>query len=201
MKVHRLQIEQQMAQIRIDSQLANLSIEASQRHMTVNRQDARMTVRQEAPEVELDMQDFRNKNGIQDIKSFMDDNTAEAYRHARQSIRETTRDGNFVGTLPAGGNSIGRLAKSKLLEADMPEMNSGRVPYGPVKMKGDIGAFDIDWSSHDLRIEWDDYQAPQITVEPKASVDIAIEQEPYLEFTVIEQEIPPEKGTAVDAEA
>lgn len=201
MKVQRLQIEQQMAQIRIDSKLANLSIEAPHRRMRITRQDAQMTVQREAPDVELDMQDFRNKNGIKDIKAFMDDNTAKAYRQADQGIRETARDGDFVGTLPGSGSSIGRLAKSKLLEADMPEMNSGQVPYGPVKMKGDIGALAIDWSSHDLKIEWDDYQAPQITVEPKASVDVSVAREPYLEFTVVEQAIPPEKGTAVDAEA
>jgi hypothetical protein len=83
----------------------------------------------------------------------------------------------------------------------MPEMNSGEVPCGPVKMKGDPGSLSINWSSHDLKIEWDDYQSPQITVEPKASVDIRVVQEPYIEISVAEKMIPPEKGVAIDAEA
>lgn len=201
MKVQRLQIEQQMIRIRVDSQPAALSIETHQRRMKVECQNARMTARREAPEVELDMQDFCNNTASQDIGSFADSYTAKAFASAVQGIKETAADGDFVGTLPSGGNSIGRLAKSKLLEADMPEMNSGQVPYGPVKMNGDAGELSIDWSAHDLKIEWDNYQTPQVTVEPKASVDVVVEQEPSIEFTVIEQMIPPEKGSAIDIEA
>jgi hypothetical protein len=68
-------------------------------------------------------------------------------------------------------------------------------------MKGDPGDLSIDWSRHDLKIEWDDFQTPQITVEPKASIDISVVQEPSIEYTVVEQMIPPEKGASIDAEA
>ena len=46
---------------------------------------------------------------------------------------------------------------------------------------------------HDLKIDWDEYQAPKITVEPKASVHIEIAREPVLEITVIEETIPPKR--------
>ncbi|NCB50712.1 MAG: hypothetical protein EOM54_02345 [Clostridia bacterium] len=199
MKVQRIQIEQQMVKLEINSRLASISVDAPRRRMKIERQDAQLSIEREAPDIEIDMQDFRDNCGQKDIGSFMGEITAKAQSNARRSIQEKASDGDFVGALPGSGNSIGRLAKSKLLEVDPPVMNSGRVPYGAVKMKGNIGDIDINWSRHDIRIEWDDFQTPQITVEPKASVDINVAQEPYLEFTVVEESIPAEKGTAIDA--
>lgn len=201
MKVQRLQIEQQRAQIRIDSQRATLNIQMPDRTMTVEQRRAQMSVERESGEVVLDMENFRNHIGLKSIRTLTEESAARAQAQVEQSIKEFAADADFIGTLPASGNPISQVARSRMLESKAPEMNSGKVPDGTVGMEGKPGEFSIDWSKHDLKINWDAFQSPVITVEPKASVDVQIVQEPHIEFTVVEQTIPAETGTTVDAEA
>jgi len=198
MKIQRLQIEQQMMRIRVESQRAALSIDyPAQRQMRIDRQDAKMTVKKEQPKIKLDMQDFCNHHGMQDIGSFTAKSAAQACEDISQNIREIVSDGNTIARVPNNGNPIAELAKSKMLKVETPDMDGG-VPYGPVKMDGDPGAIRMDWSKYDLKIIWDKYQSPEINVKPKASVDARVVQDPYIKCTVVEQTIPPEKGAAFD---
>ncbi|MGE4354054.1 MAG: DUF6470 family protein [Oscillospiraceae bacterium] len=201
MKIQRLQIEQQFIQIGVDSQFAALSISIPTRRMKISRQDAEMDINRQSPDISLDMQDFRNNNGIKDIEAFSEEYTTKAFEHVSRSIRRLASDGDFMGALPSKGNKIAELAKNRMLESHAPQMNSGDVPYGAIKMKGDPGSFNIDWTSHDVKIQWDDYQTPKIIVEPKASVDVYVAREPLIEYTVIEQTIPAESGREIDARA
>ncbi|NLF34951.1 MAG: hypothetical protein GX585_03180, partial [Clostridiales bacterium] len=66
--------------------------------------------------------------------------------------------------------------------------------------EGRPGRLKINWSKHELKINWDAYQAPTITVEPKASVHVEVVQEPAIAYTVVEMTIPAETGTAIDAQ-
>lgn len=201
MKVQRLQIEQQMAQIRVESQMASLSIEMPKRTMTVEEQRAQMSVERQDPKIELDMEEFRDNVGLKSIQSLAEESAARAQAKAEQGIREIASEGDYIGTLPAVGNPIAQVSKNRMLESKAPAMNSGAVPDGAIDMEGEPGEFSINWSKHDLRIDWDEFETPVITVEPKASVDVQIVREPSIEFTVVELTIPPETGRTVDAEA
>lgn len=201
MKVHRIQIEQQMARIDVDSQKASLSIETSRRTMTVEGQRPQMSVQREAPSIDPDMEQFRENVGLESILTLTQKNAARAKAHVEQTIRQHAADADYIGTLPSSGNPVAQVAKNRMLADKTPEICSGQVPDGPVAMEGNPGKISIDWSAQDLRINWDEFQSPVITVEPKASVDVHLVQEPSVEYTVVELEIPPERGKAIDAEA
>jgi len=201
MKVRRLEIEQQLAQISVNSQMASLSIEMPKRAMMVENKRARMTVERQSADIEIDMEDFRNHIGLKTMRTLNEEIAVRASAQADQGIKEIANDAKFIGTLPAGGNPIAQLAKSKMLEQKAPELNTGSVPPGSVKMRGKPGEFSINWSKHDLKINWDNFQSPTITVEPKATVDVKLAQEPSIEYTVVEVTIPAETGKMIDAQA
>lgn len=200
MKIQRLQIDQQMAQIRVDSQMAALSIDMPKRTMEIEQRHAQMSIEKAAPKIELDMQSFRNSIGLKDALTLMEETAAAAKEIASQNIKQTAAEGDIIGTLPSNVNIIAQVAKNNMLEVKAPVMNSGKVPSGPVKMEGKPGKLDINWSRHDLKINWNNFQTPTITVEPKASVDVQVVTEPYIEYTVIEEEIPPDIGMEIDEE-
>lgn len=201
MKVARIQIEQEFAQLRVETQMASLSVETAKRGMSIQRQPAQMNAVQQAPKIELDMQEFRNNLGLKSNRALMEEYVAEAREKARQGIRQIARDGDFVATLPTDTNNIAELARTKMLEVHEPEMNSGEVPPGAVGMKGMPGEFSIDWSQSGVRIEWDKYVPPEFTVDPKAEVRVELAREPRLEITVVEEHIPPHRGRAIDTKA
>jgi hypothetical protein len=199
MKVRRLQIEHQMAQLQIDSRFARISIESKIRRMRIEQLNAQMTVNRENPKIELDLEAFKDNIGLKEIGTLTHESAARARELAKQGIREMVRNGNYVGTLPSHGNAIAQVAMQEMLKSTVPQMGSGAVPDGAVKMKGNPGDFNIDWSRNDITISWDQYQIPVITVEPPPPyVTIALAQKPALEFTIVEQSYPPETGSSVD---
>lgn len=201
MKIHRVQIEQQAAKIRVDSQMAALSIRTPKRTMQVEEQHAQMQTESRAPQVELDLEAFKANLGLQSVLDSTRENAARAQEQVEQSIREFAQQEDAVATLPSYGNSIARAARDKMLEDRTPDLCSGQVPDGAIPMKGDPGDVQIDWSKHELSINWDEYQRPVISVEPKPSVEIQLEQEPQISCTVVELSIPPETGREIDAKA
>lgn len=201
MKMRRLQIEQQMAQIQIESQTARISIDTHIRRMRVEQQPAKMTVDREKPGIELDMQAFKDNIGLKGVGTLVQESAARAQAQALQGIRETVQDGNYVATLPSHGNPIAQVARQKMLQPPASKMNSGAVPDGAIKMKGNPGEMNINWTKNDVTISWDQFQTPVITVEPKPPyVTVHLAQKPAVEFTVVEQTYPPESGRTFDKE-
>jgi hypothetical protein len=201
MKVQRLQIEQQMAKIDIESTKPVLKIDMPKREMQIVTKNAEMTLNMEQGGVEIDMTAFRNNMGVRSLSDFSSKNIADAKAGVEQRRREYTAEGDLIAALPSNGNSIAQVALSHVLAADMPEMNSGKVPEKPVKVSGQPGKIDINWSKSDVVIKWGKYEPPEITVEPKASVNIELAQEPIVECKVVEMEIPPETGRMIDIKA
>lgn len=200
MKVQRLQVEQQMAKISVDSQMASLKIDTAQRRMRVEQEDAQLSVNKTPSQIDLDIRGFFDDLGLRSPQSFSQQRTIEAQSDIQNTIKQIVQDGKFVAEQPPSDNRIGQLAKKKMLKSSVEEI-SGSVPKGPIGMKGIPGKIDINWSKNDVRIVWDEFQTPKIKVEPKASVKVHLEQEPRVEFKVVELEIPPDLGAALDAEA
>jgi hypothetical protein len=160
-----------------------------------------MTVETTPGSVKLDMQSFRNKMGIKSVFTLADETANQAMADVKEAIAGIVSDGDYVGTIPSNVNAIAELSRSKMLNVQEPTLYHGNVPDGTIKMEGVPGDVKINWSKHEVKISWDEYQAPVITVEPKASVNVQMAQEPNVEITVVEMSIPPETGGTVDAEA
>lgn len=201
MKVRRIQIEQVPAQIRVESQRAALSIETQRRGMTVEKRPAQMSVERRDGTVEVDMEGLYDNIGLKSIRTLTAENAMRAQAQVEQSIRESADEADYVAALPHAGNAIAEVARSRMLGRREPAMNSGGAPPGALGMRGVPGGVSIDWSRHELKINWDDFQSPVITVEPKASVDVQVVQKPAVTCTVVELTIPPETGGTIDAEA
>ncbi len=201
MKVRRVQIEQQRAQLKIDSEMAALSIKMPKRRMKVERKPAQMSVETTPGTVKLDMESFRNKLGIKSVFALADEIGNQAMADVKEAISNIVSDGDYVATLPSNGNPIAELMRSKMLNVEEPTLYHGNVPDGTIKMEGIPGDVQINWSSHEVKISWDEYQSPVITVEPKASVNVELAKRPSVKITVVELSIPPETGGTVDAEA
>lgn len=201
MRVRRIEIEQQLAQIRVDSRMASLSVEMRRRGMSVEQNNARMQVERSSPDIALDMREFRDNIGLKSVFTLTRESAARAQAQVSQSIKKFASNADFIGTLPQNGNPIAQVARRQMLEPTVFDSGRSRVPEGAVKMEGKPGNLRIDWSKHDLVINWDQFQTPVITVEPKASVEVELAREPILEFTVVEEYIPKETGQTLDTEA
>jgi hypothetical protein len=198
MDTARLQIEQQRAQIQIDIQQAQLHVESEPRRMVVHREPPEMIVHREEGEVRLDMEDFKSRIGLKTYDEWNKDAAAEAHAKTLQSIREQVNEAAYVADVSLSGqNRIANLIKENMLEPKDPSLNIGPVP-AEIDMEGDPGKMKIEWSDSELSIEWEGGGPPQVYLDPPHSIDIYMEERPYVSVSVVRENGPKPSGRNID---
>ena len=200
MKVQRLVIEQQRAQIDITNQRGQLQVESNyHREMQVDWQPAKLKTDTELGKVMLDSTNLRENTGLRDVFSLQRHSADIAQQKAQQAIEQIVQDGDFTAQQPNSGNLIGQLALDEML-TDTEPATYGRsiVPEPAVKMTGVAGGCEIEWVPQQFEINWDQMQGPNITLEPPPSVDIRVVQDAQIECKVVEESIPPQPGKLID---
>lgn len=200
MKVTRLEIEQQRAEITIDITNARLHVDMPKQSMEITSRSPEMTTHLESPEVLLDLTELKANTGLKTYAQLIKDAAAKANTSALQGIREIVNTAEYVSNIAAPGNKIGMIARDKMLRVTEPDMGRSRVPPGPVKMKGHPGKLEVDWSDHEFSIDWNGKCTPEIYVEPPCSVEVEISTRPYISITVKEEYIPAAAGRNVNTE-
>ena len=202
MKVRMLQlVENQMARLRVEFQMGRVSIDSRLRTIKqIDQHSAQMTVTRENPSIEANMESLRNNIGLKNDATLTRDMASEAVSRLEQSNREVKSFSSAVGSLPHSGNAIAQYARRAL--TSLPRVPSASGLVDPtVDIKANPGSININWSLQDVKIIWDDYQAPMIRLDPKPYVNVELEQDAHVEFRVVEQSIPPEAGRTIDEEA
>lgn len=200
MKVQRLVIDQQRAQIEITNQMGKLAIDCNYRRgMQVDAQQAAMTADFQQGKVSLDSTALQDNLALRDFRSLQEHCASTAQQKAQSGIREIAQDGDFTAQQPNPGDLIGKLAQQKILSGTpTPSYGRSTVPEAAVKMTGVAGGYEIEWEPQQFEINWDQLQGPNITLEPPPSVDIRLAQDAQVECDVVEETIPAEPGILFD---
>jgi hypothetical protein len=78
------------------------------------------------------------------------------------------------------------------------ETNIGLLPRERPEVTWDRGSMSINWTTHSLVIDWDGDHMPQVTIDPKHSVEVFMRTQPYVRITVEEIISPGMSGQFVD---
>ena len=179
----------------IDQQMAEIGVRVTPGQMKIERGRLQMKITTEAPQMEIDRQDpsFRiNRKKINSesgLKSpdlvtldYRDAGRAGALRGAKTA----KEDGNFLGELRIPGDRVAKLAHKKSMAAMMKrkQANLGLMPKSIPEVEWDKGHISINWSKHSIVIDWDGEYMPQVTIDPKYSIEIFLRTEPYFRVKV-----------------
>jgi hypothetical protein len=202
MKVQRLVIDQQRAQIEITNQMGRLAIDCNYRRgMQVDAQHASMTADYQPGKVMLDATALQDNLALRNFRSLQRHSASVAQQKAQAGTRETSQDGEFTAQQPHAGSSlVGQLARQKTIadHATAPTYGRSTVPEAAVKMTGVAGGYEVEWEPQQFEINWDQLKGPNITLEPPPSVDIRLAQDAQVECQVVEESIPAEPGVLLD---
>jgi len=78
------------------------------------------------------------------------------------------------------------------------QMNIGLMPKSSPEVVWDKGSMRINWSKHSIVIDWDGEYMPQVTIDPKSSIEVYLRTEPHFRIVVDEREDPNMPGRIVD---
>jgi len=187
MSLLRLNIDQQMAEIGVRSTPARLNITLPKPRMTIHNETAKLQVDSAAPSFRVNRRKINNESGMKSPLTFAKDFRNKGRSAALRGAGQNKDDGNFLANHKIPGDKIPRLAKNKAMSRlQQPELNIGLMPQSSPEVTWDKGHMRINWSKHSVVVDWDGEYMPQLTLEPKYSVEVFMRTEPYFRITVEE---------------
>jgi hypothetical protein len=200
MSAPRIAIEQQAAEIGINNTPAKMRITKHQLRMKIKSENARMEIDRKAPTFRINRKKINSESGLKGpselTMAFRDAGRAAALSGARIA----KEDGNFLGNLKEPGDRVARLAHTKALQraTKKRQTNIGLMPKSLPEVEWDKGYIRVNWSKHQLIIDFDGEYLPQVSLEPRHSVEIYLRTKPYFRVMVEEGDVPSATGNYVD---
>jgi len=197
MSIQRLKIDQQLAEIGVTSTPARMNITLPRMQMRVKTENAQMQIDRKAASFKINRKKINNESGLKAplelAKTFRNKGRQGGHRGTKNAVD----DGNFLANHKVQGDKVPKLAKNKAMSAlQKKEMNIGLMPQTSPEVTWDKGHMRINWSKHSVVIDWDGEYMPELTVDPKYSVEVFLRTKPY--FRVMVEEAPSATGRYVD---
>jgi len=193
-------IDQQLAELGLKVTPAKMKIDFPRMQMKITSEHAKMEIDSKAPSFRINRNKINNESGLKAPSVFTKDFRDAGLAGALRSVNTASKDGNFVGDLRIRGNRIAKLARNKSMAAALKkkQLDLRLMPQNSPEVKWDKGYMHINWSKHSIVIDWDGEYLPQLTIDPKYSVEIFMLKEPYFKVNVEKMETPNSVGRYVD---
>jgi hypothetical protein len=159
-----------------------------------------MEIDRKAPTFKINRRKINAESGLKGptdlTMTFRDAGRAAALTGARTA----KEDGNFLGNLQNPGDRVAKLAHAKAMQkvAKRKQTNLGLMPKSLPEVEWDKGYMRVNWSKHQIVIDWDGEYLPQVSLEPRHSVEIYLRTKPYFRVMVEEGDVPSATGNHVD---
>ena len=200
MSIKRLNIDQELGAIGIKSTRAKMNISIPKSQISIKNVRSQLQIDRKAPSFKVNQKKIRNESGLKDPAELSRIFRNKGRQAALRGARQNKDDGNFLANpkIP-GDKSVPRLAKSKAMSRlQKPETNIGLMPQSSPEVVWDKGYMRINWSKHSVVIDWDGEYMPQVTIDPKYSIEIFLRTEPYFRIMVEDVIDPNRPGMYVD---
>ena len=184
--IQKITIEQQLAEIGLHSTPAQMHISRPQMQMSISNERPEMDIERKAPTFRVNRRKINSESGLKATPELSKDFRDKGRVGALRGSRTAKEDGNFLGELRQPGDRVAKLARNKTMSRmlDKKEINIGLMPQSSPEVVWDTGHLRINWSRHSIVIDWDGEYMPQVTIDPKYSIEIYLRTEPYLRVNV-----------------
>ena len=201
MALKQINIDQQMAQIGIRSTPARMQISNGQRMtMRVSNQAPQMQLESSIPKFRVNRRKLNSEMNVHSPIDFTKKHRDMGQNAVMRGIRDAGSDGDFLGDARRSGQQIGQLARSKSMSSALRkrDFNIGLMPQSGAELNWEKGYVNINWSDHSVVIDWDGDYMPQVTLEPRHSVESYLRTEPYIRISVGELLSPGRPGQYIN---
>jgi len=198
--IRKISIDQQLAELGVNVTPAQLKINQPRMKMKITSEQPQMEITRKAPSFRINRKKLNSEMGLSPPLELTRTQRDAGREGAVKGTRTAVEDGNFLGNTKIRGDRVGKLARSKNMNAILrkKESNLGLMPKNRPEITWDKGQMSINWSKHSLVIDWDGDYMPQLTIDPKYNIEIYLRTEPYFRITVEEIATPGVPGQFVD---
>ena len=200
-RIQKIHIDQQMAELGINVTPAQLKINNPRMKMRISSEAPQMEIVRKAPSFRINRKKHNPQMAHAPSQALTRiPRSAAKHGAAIKGIKPPGEDGSQSDTAKILGEKTGKLVRSKNASAIMRRKEPGldKLSKNMPDITWEKGQMSINWSKHSLVIDWDGDYMPQLTIDPKYSIEIFMRTEPYFRITVEELTDPGIPGQFVD---
>jgi len=198
--IQRLSIDQQLAAIGVHITPAKMNVVRPRMQMTITTESPHMEIERKNPSFKVNRKKINTESGLKPPSEFANAYKAKGKEGALRGSRTPGEEGNFLGDIRKPGNKIAQLSRSKSMAqaTRKSKIDLGLMPKSSPEVIWDKGSLSINWSKHSIVIDWDGEYMPQVTIDPKYSIEVFLRTEPYFRVAVEDVVDPSTPGRYVD---
>ena len=198
--IQKISIDQQIAEIGVRNVPAQMHITLPRMKMKITSESPQMEIDKKDPAFKVNWRKVRSESGLKPPPEFSYDYRNKGIEGAVKGTKTAADDGNFLGELRIPGDRVAKLAHNKTMSEIIKkrQVNIDLMPKSSPEVEWDKGYMRINWSKHSIVIDWDGEYMPQLTVDPRSSIEIFLRTEPYFRVTVEDWDDPNMTGRYVD---
>jgi len=193
MNIPQLDISYQLAQIDMTIKKGSMEIKQNTPMIDLDYGNSRphqivgeMEISNPPAEMEIDYKKCLEDLGYRKLHSLIRFMGNDGKKKTIGVIRESVRDGDYLGKLELGGNRIAKLAKSKLLEKGK-EVNIELIPKQPPDINVKTGQVQVNMNLADINVK--NYSSfPKAEIQPD-KLKIYLAQKGELDIELVEHKI------------
>lgn len=187
-RISRVVIDQQLAEIGVKVTPAKMNITLPRQQMHISQENAQMKIEQQNPQFKFDRQKVMNESGLMSPEAFTSDYANEGKAAALRGAAKITQEGDQLGNAARKGNRVVQIARQNSRSSAQKDINIGLMPKSSPDIQWSPGSMNINWSGHSLKIEWEGEVQPELTVDPRYSVEVFLRTKPYFRVSVEEND-------------
>lgn len=177
----RLEITTERAQIEIITHRPTVEIVRRKPQLRVTRSPAQMHIEKKAPVMKLDRTAQWQALHIGPVMQQAQAMYRQALSDGLDAVGSIAGEGTALMDIQNSGNTIAQLAQQRLDSNDGGDLNTSMLP--PPEVQWDPGYFNVNWTAHQLQLDWDVSTWADIRVEP-GYVEIRMAKYPSLVIKV-----------------
>ena len=198
--ISKIKIDQQLAQIGVKVTPAQMNIDRPRLQMKIHTEAPRMEIERKAPSFKINRRKINSESGLKPPSEFVRNYSNVGRTAAHKAAKTAGEEGDFLGNTKIHGNRVAKLARNKSMTAvtKKKQLDLQLMPKSSPEVVWDKGYMKINWSKQSIVIDWDGEFMPQVTVDPKYSVEVYLRTEPYFRVEFEEANDPSMPGRLVD---
>ena len=184
--IQKINIDQQLAELGVRTTPAKMHITTPRMEMSISTENPHMEIDRQAPKFKVNRKKINSESGLKSPSEITMAYRDAGKKGALKGTKTAVEDGNFLGELRNPGDRVAKLSHNKAMAAiaKRRQSNIGLMPKSKAEVEWERGYMRINWSKHSIVIDWDGEYMPQLTIDPKSSIEVYLRTEPYFRITV-----------------
>ncbi|MDR0936319.1 MAG: DUF6470 family protein [Oscillospiraceae bacterium] len=183
MTISRLVIDQQFAQLGVKFTPAQMTVSTNTAMPEISTETAKPKIESEVPAFTLNFSKLMSDVGVATPSEATDKYAGKGLNTSITGTQTAAKDGDYLGSTEKPGDRVAQIAKQHNRPV-MAEANVASIPKAPPQITWSKGSVNIDWSNHSVNIDWNSNYLPEIKIDPRASVEVYLRNQPKITISV-----------------